>query len=339
MGTLIANHSIRLQRGWRQGSQCQRTTSLHQIDHYNCLQSIVVNRNSLPADLKLGSTLGSGAIGTGYKGEQTDDMSKRTVANMSLPDAMEQRLYASISHWHHTGTWKGVKIAVKTMKHQCAGSRSYIAVAMENLLGIASVHPNVVSALVFPVSALSCLLSQCFPGRVLIMLTSHVTRILQVAVCAVMTKELPSKAPCTLKSSIVMDSCKSKSLLHHQERLWGVLKQNQSTSYKCIHTAALHLRSTGWTVALMRLLRSSAALASSVKGCETLAALFNSAVWLVKAWVPLYLPKLACTCHSVMILGGSPHTRVDDGHCSKACILSPGCAQAASQGVWTAETA
>ena len=157
-----------------------------------------MNRNSLPADLKLGPTLGSGAFGTVYKGGQTDDMSSRTVANMRLPDAMEQRLYALVSHLHHTGTWKGVKVAVKTMEHQCAGSRSYIAVAMEKLLGIASVHPNVVSALVCPVSALSCLLLHSFPDRGLNMLTSHVTRILQVAVYAVMTEELPSEAPCTL---------------------------------------------------------------------------------------------------------------------------------------------
>ena len=228
VGTLIANHLIRLQRSWRQGSQCQRTTSLHQIDHYSCLQSIAVNRNSLPADLKLGPTLGSGAFGTVYKGGQTNDMSRRPVAYMRLPDAMEQPLYASVSHLHHTGTWKGVKVAVKTMEHQCAGSRSYIAVAMEKLLGIASVHPNVVSALVCPVSALSCLLLHSFPDRGLDMLTSHVTRILQVAVYAVMTEELPSEAPCTLKSSIVMELCDSKSLLHHRERVWGVLERNQS---------------------------------------------------------------------------------------------------------------
>ncbi len=51
---------------------------------------------------------------------------------------------------------------------------------------------------------------------------------LQVAVYAVMTEELPSEAPCSLKSSIVMELCDSGSLLHNREKLWTTLEQNQS---------------------------------------------------------------------------------------------------------------
>ena len=153
-GTLIAIHIFPLLKEWRHRRPCQRTWSLHQIDSNSQLQSITVNRNSLPADLKLGPTLGSGAFGTVYKGAQvcTNDMSRGTVSNLSSPDENEQHLKAVIYYLHRTGTWKGVIVAVKTMEHQCPGSRSYMAVTLEKLLGIASVHPNVVSTLLWSCS-------------------------------------------------------------------------------------------------------------------------------------------------------------------------------------------
>ena len=126
-------------------------------------------------------------------------------------------------HVHFTGKWKGVRVAVKTMEHQSAGSRSYIAVAKEKLLGIASVHPNVVSAFVLSLHISPPVLALC---QYAFLMTQFVMELLQVAVYAVMTEELPSEVPCSLKSSIVMELCDSGSLLHNREKLWTVLERD-----------------------------------------------------------------------------------------------------------------
>ncbi len=95
-GTLIAIHLLSLRRNWRQRSECQRTRSLHQIDSDSRVQSIAVDRESLPSDLDLGPTLGRGTFGIVYKGPQicTNDMSRRTVLKITLLDENEQQLYA-----------------------------------------------------------------------------------------------------------------------------------------------------------------------------------------------------------------------------------------------------
>jgi len=43
------------------------------------------------------------------------------------------------------GRWKGTNVAVKILSHGVAGAVSNIAVAREKMIGLASVHPNVVS--------------------------------------------------------------------------------------------------------------------------------------------------------------------------------------------------
>ena len=49
------------------------------------------------------------------------------------------------AHCVSTGRWKGTNVAVKILQHGIAGQASNIAVAREKMIGLASVHPNVVS--------------------------------------------------------------------------------------------------------------------------------------------------------------------------------------------------
>jgi hypothetical protein len=44
----------------------------------------------------------------------------------------------------HAGRWKGTNVAAKVLKHGVAGEVSNVAVARERMIGLASVHPNVV---------------------------------------------------------------------------------------------------------------------------------------------------------------------------------------------------
>ena len=60
------------------------------------------------------------------------------------------RLHRSLScickaHCVSAGRWKGTNVAVKILQHGIAGQASNIAVAREKMIGLASVHPNVVS--------------------------------------------------------------------------------------------------------------------------------------------------------------------------------------------------
>ncbi len=46
-----------------------------------------------------------------------------------------------------TGRWKGANVAVKVIHHQGAGHSSNLAVAREKMIGLASLHPNLVGNL------------------------------------------------------------------------------------------------------------------------------------------------------------------------------------------------
>lgn len=72
--TLLAFRISHLRNKWRQRSKCQLLTSLHQIDSDSGWQSIAVERDSVPADLTVGPTLGSGTFGTVNMGVQSSPM-------------------------------------------------------------------------------------------------------------------------------------------------------------------------------------------------------------------------------------------------------------------------
>lgn len=75
----------------------------------------------------------------------------------------------SKAHCVSTGRWKGTNVAVKILQHGIAGQASNVAVAREKMIGLASVHPNVVSRPMEPsaVTAMKLLLLciVCAPAR------------------------------------------------------------------------------------------------------------------------------------------------------------------------------
>ena len=87
---------------------------------------------------------------------------------------LSARLHQSLScickaHCVSTGRWKGTNVAVKILQHGIAGQASNIAVAREKMIGLASVHPNVVSVLmessvVTDIKFCCCALSVHQPG-------------------------------------------------------------------------------------------------------------------------------------------------------------------------------
>ena len=64
------------------------------------------------------------------------------------------------AHCVSAGRWKGTNVAVKILQHGIAGQASNIAVAREKMIGLASVHPNVVRMDMesFVITEITCLL-------------------------------------------------------------------------------------------------------------------------------------------------------------------------------------
>ena len=93
--TIFALQLSHLRNKWRQRSECQHLTSLYQIDSDSDCQSIAVERDSVPADLNVGPTLGSGTFGTVNMGVRSApiDISAHCV-DTSLRGKDEQQLYA-----------------------------------------------------------------------------------------------------------------------------------------------------------------------------------------------------------------------------------------------------